>query len=95
MHGIEIEQIADHDLRTHVAQRLRASVFISHHRTHRFALLQQQFGDRAPYRADAAGRACDQNGICHVFFSYAFTLNRSQICCMRASTSKITFSLKA
>src|SRR5258708_39997712 len=51
-------------------------VFISHHRTHRFALLQQQFGDRAPYRADAARRAGDQNGIYHVFSSYAFTLNR-------------------
>ena len=69
MHRIEIEQIADHDLRTHVAQRLRAFVFISHHRTHRFALLQQQFGDRAPYRADAARRAGDQNGMCHVFSS--------------------------
>ncbi len=76
MHRIEIEEIADHDLRTHVAQRLRAFVFISHHRTHRFALLQQQFGDRAPYRANAARRAGDQNGICHVFSSYAFTLNR-------------------
>jgi hypothetical protein len=57
MHRIEIEQITDHDLRTLVAQRLRAFVFSSHHRTHRFALLQQQFGDRAPYRADAARRA--------------------------------------
>jgi hypothetical protein len=28
-------RLPDHDLRTHVAQRLRASVFISHHRTHR------------------------------------------------------------
>jgi hypothetical protein len=40
MHRFEIEQIADHDLRSHVAQRLLTFVFISHHRTHRFALLQ-------------------------------------------------------
>jgi len=26
-----------------------------------------------PYRADATRRAGDQNGICHVFSSYAFT----------------------
>ena len=58
---MEIEQIANHDLRTHVAQRLRAFVFISHHRTHRFALLQQQFGDRAPYRADTARRATEEH----------------------------------
>src|SRR5262245_18632585 len=37
-------------------------------RTHRFALLQQQFSDRAPDRADAARRASDQNEIYHVFF---------------------------
>jgi hypothetical protein len=30
-------------------------------------LLQQQFGDPASYRADAARRTGDQNGICHVF----------------------------
>src|SRR5580704_10712947 len=65
MHRIEIEQIADHDLRTHAAQRLRAFVFISHHRTHRFALLQEQFGDRAPYSADAARRAGNQNRSAH------------------------------
>jgi len=53
MHRIEIEQ-ADHDLRTHVAQRLCAFVFISHHRTNRVALHQQQFCDRAAHRADAA-----------------------------------------
>ena len=47
--------------RTHVAQRLRAFVFISHHRTHRFALLQQQFGDGAPDAADASRGTCDQN----------------------------------
>jgi hypothetical protein len=41
MHRIEIEQIAYHDLCTHVAQRLRAFVFISHHCTHCVALLQQ------------------------------------------------------
>jgi len=79
MHGIEIEQIADHDLRTHVAQPLRASVFISHHRTHRFALLQQQFGDRASYRPDAARRAGDQNRICHVSL-LGVHFNLSQIC---------------
>jgi hypothetical protein len=73
MHRIEIEQIADHDLRTRVAQCLRAFVFISNHRTHRFALLQQQFGERAPDPADAARRAGDQNGICHVFSSHAVT----------------------
>ena len=71
MHRIEIEQIADHDLLTHVAQRLRAFVFNSHHRAHRFAVLQQQFGDRAPYRADAARRTRDKNGIWHVFLLYA------------------------
>jgi hypothetical protein len=71
MHRIEIEQIADHDLRTHVAQCLSALVLSSHHSTHRFAVLQQQFGDRAPYRADAARRAGDQNGICH-FSSASF-----------------------
>jgi hypothetical protein len=68
MHRLEIEQIADHDFRTHVAQRLRAFVFISHHRTHCLALLQEQFGDRATYPADAARRTGDQNGICHVLF---------------------------
>jgi hypothetical protein len=62
-------QLADHDLRTHVEQHPRAFVFISHHRTHRFALLQQQFGDHAPYSADAARRAGDQNGLCHVLSS--------------------------
>src|ERR1700730_10691025 len=66
MHRIEIEQIPDHDLRTHVAQCLRAFVVISHHRTHRFALLQQLFGDRPPYPTDASRRSCDQNWICHV-----------------------------
>jgi hypothetical protein len=40
VHRIEIEQIANHDLRTHVAQRLRAFVFLPHHRAHGFALLQ-------------------------------------------------------
>jgi hypothetical protein len=28
---------------------------------------QEQLGDRAPYRAAAARRAGDQNGICHIF----------------------------
>jgi hypothetical protein len=73
MHRIEIEQIADHDLRTHVTQRLRAFVFTSHHRPHRFALLQQQFSDRAPYRAHATSGAGDQNAMRHVLCSYAFT----------------------
>jgi hypothetical protein len=57
VHRREIEQIADHDLRTHVTQRLCAFVIISHQGTHRLALLEQQFGDRASYRADAARRA--------------------------------------
>jgi hypothetical protein len=73
VHRVEVKQVADYDLSTHVAQRLRAFVFTSHHRTHSFALLQQQFGDRAPYSTDAARRAGDQNGICHVLFSSAFT----------------------
>jgi len=38
-HGFEIEQIAGHDLCAHVAQSLRALVFISHHRTYCFAAL--------------------------------------------------------
>ena len=54
---------------------LRALVFISHHRTYRFALLQQQFGERAPYPANAARRAGDQNGIRHVL-SPCVHLNR-------------------
>ena len=56
MYGIEIEQIADRDLRTQTAQCLRALVLSSHHRPHGLALLQQQFGDRASYRPDAALR---------------------------------------
>jgi hypothetical protein len=39
MHRIEIEQIPNHHLRAYVAHRLRALVFVSHHRTHRFPLL--------------------------------------------------------
>jgi hypothetical protein len=31
-------------------------------------LLQQLFGDRAPYPTDASRRAGDQNWICHVCF---------------------------
>ncbi len=54
IYRIEIEQIPD--LRTHVAQRLRAFVFISRQGTHRFALLQEQFCDRAPYSANAPRR---------------------------------------
>jgi hypothetical protein len=67
MHRTEVEQIAGHNFRTHVAQSLRTCVFISDHRTHGFALLQQQFGNFAPYRADAARGAGDQNGIRNVF----------------------------
>jgi hypothetical protein len=59
MHRIEIEQITDHDLRTLVAQRLRAFVFGSNHRTHRLALFQKQFGDRTSYRTNAARRTSD------------------------------------
>ena len=66
MHRIEIEQIARHDLRAGVSQCLRAFVFLSHHRTHRFALLQKQTGNRAPNRACAARRPGDQNWMCHV-----------------------------
>ena len=44
-----------------------ALVFISHHRTHRFALLQEQCGNRAPYRADAARRAGDRMGFAMLF----------------------------
>jgi hypothetical protein len=66
VHRIETKQIADYDP-AHIAQRLRALVFISHFRTHRFTLLQQQFGDRASYGADTARRAGDQNWSCHVF----------------------------
>jgi hypothetical protein len=39
MHRIQIEQIPNHHLRAYVAQCLRALVFVSHHRTHRFAFL--------------------------------------------------------
>jgi hypothetical protein len=35
-------------------------------RPHRVALLQQQLGERGPYSADAARRACDQNWSCHM-----------------------------
>jgi hypothetical protein len=63
MHGIKIEQIPDHDLRTQVAQCLRAFVFTSHHRTHSFASLQQLFGDRAPYSTNPTRRSGDQNWI--------------------------------
>jgi hypothetical protein len=47
-------------------------VFISHHGAHRLAVLQQQSGDRAPYAADAACRAGDQNGSRHVLSFHAF-----------------------
>jgi hypothetical protein len=72
VHRIEVEQIADHDLRADVAQRLRALVFSSHHGAYRVAVLQQQPGDRAPYAAHAACRAGDQNGSRHVLSFYAF-----------------------
>jgi hypothetical protein len=76
---IPVGGLADHDLRTHVAQCLRTLVFISHHRTHRFALAQQQLGDRAPYSADATRRASNQNGNRHVFRPMR-SLNLSQVC---------------
>jgi hypothetical protein len=79
MHGIKIEQIAGHDLRTQTAQCLRALVLSSHHRPHRLALLQLQFGDRASYRPDAARRASNQNGICHVSLACVH-FNLRQIC---------------
>jgi hypothetical protein len=59
MHRIEIEQITDHNFGAQVAQRLRTFVLNSHHRSHGFALLQQQLGDRAPYPAGAACSAGD------------------------------------
>jgi hypothetical protein len=37
-------------------------------------LLQQLFGDRAPYPTDASRRAGDQNWICH----FCFLLNASR-----------------
>ena len=67
MHRIEVEQISDHNLCTHVAQSLGALVLISHHGTHCFALLQQQFGDGTPYPADAARGAGNQYEVCHCF----------------------------
>jgi hypothetical protein len=39
-------------------------------------LLQQQFGDRAPYRADAARRAGNQNWTSHVFSSCVLNVAR-------------------
>ena len=78
MHRIEIEQIADHDLRTHVAQCLRAFVFISHHRTHRFALLQQQLGDGAPYCATRPAAPVTRMG-----FAMFFPLKSARLCCAR------------
>src|SRR5260221_2332684 len=42
-----------------------------------FAVLQEQFSDRAPYRAYAARRAGDQNGISH-YDSYALPTLRSE-----------------
>lgn len=48
----EIEQIVGPDLRDDVAECLRPVVFVSHHRTHRFASLQEEFGSRAAFRAD-------------------------------------------
>jgi hypothetical protein len=63
MQGVEIEQIADHDLRPHVAQRLRALVFIPDHRAHRFTLLQQHLRDRTPYRATRPAAPVTRMGI--------------------------------
>jgi hypothetical protein len=62
---LEIKQIADDDLRTHVAQRLGAFVFMTHHRTHRFVLLQQDFGNPATYCTDSTCRAGDQDWSAH------------------------------
>src|SRR5215469_6149267 len=65
MHGIKFEQIADYNLCTHVAQRLRALVLISHHGTHRCALLQQQFSDGTSYATDPTCGAGNQCEISH------------------------------
>jgi hypothetical protein len=68
MHRIEIEQIADHNLRTHVAQRLRAFVFTSHHRTHRSCLASTAVSVTVrPYAPTRPAAASDQNGIAMYF----------------------------
>jgi len=66
MHRVEVEQVADYDLRAQVAQRLRAMVFIAHHRAHRFSLLEQHLGDGASDAAGAAAGAGDQDRSRHV-----------------------------
>jgi len=59
MHRIEIEEIADqrppHPCRATPARVSSVAHFA--HRSIRFALLQPEFGDRAPYRAKRARRA--------------------------------------
>jgi hypothetical protein len=67
MHRFEIQQIPGYDFRTHVSQTSRALVFLSHHRTHSFALLQQELDDRTSNCTYTTGRAGDQNGIRHDF----------------------------
>jgi hypothetical protein len=78
VHRIEIEQIArprpPHPCRATPA-RVRLHFAPSHAP---LALLQQQFGDRAPYHAGAARRAGDQNGICHVFGALALSASWSK-----------------
>jgi hypothetical protein len=63
MHGVDIEQIADYDLRTDVAQRPRTFVIGSHHRTHGLTFFQQHLGDCAAYAANTARGAGYQNGM--------------------------------
>src|SRR5262245_19855511 len=47
-------------------------VFLSTNRRLFHLCCNFRVGDRAPYPADAACRASDQNGICHVLSLYAF-----------------------
>src|SRR5262252_5753918 len=61
MHRLKIQQIAGYYFRTHVSQRLRALVFLSHHRTHSLALPQQQFDNCASDRTYTTGCAGNQN----------------------------------
>jgi len=67
MHRLEIQQITGYYFRAHVSQRSRALVFLSHHRTHSFTLLQQEFDDRASDRTYTTGSAGDQNGSAMIF----------------------------
>ena len=76
MHRIEIEQIADHDLRT--ISRNACARSSSVRTLHRFTVLQQQLGDVAPDGADAARRTGDHNGTRrHSYFIRSAALSAS------------------